>query len=128
MSILYLAGGFAVMLALMFSSLPVAFAIIFVGTLGGFLAFGMPLVDTMGGVVWSTLNNSVMTAIPLFMLLGELLLRGGIADKMFDALSGSGAYQVVCCTPTLALAPCLRLRRALQWRQPPRLERLPCRH
>jgi tripartite ATP-independent transporter DctM subunit len=87
MSILYLAGGFAVMLALMFSSLPVAFAIIFVGTLGGFLAFGMPLVDTMGGVVWSTLNNSVMTAIPLFMLLGELLLRGGIADKMFDALS-----------------------------------------
>jgi tripartite ATP-independent transporter DctM subunit len=28
-----------------------------------------------------------MTAIPLFMLLGELLLRGGIADKMFDALS-----------------------------------------
>lgn len=87
MSILYLAGGFTVMLALMFSSLPVAFAIIFVGTLGGFLAFGMPLVDTMGGVVWSTLNNSVMTAIPLFMLLGELLLRGGIADKMFDALS-----------------------------------------
>jgi len=87
MSILYLAGGFVVMLALMFLSLPVAFAIIFVGTLGGVLAHGMPLVDMMGGVVWGTLNNSVMTAIPLFMLLGELLLRGGIADKMFDALS-----------------------------------------
>jgi C4-dicarboxylate transporter, DctM subunit len=27
-----------------------------------------------------------MTAIPLFMLLGELLLRGGVADKMYDAL------------------------------------------
>ena len=87
MSVLYLACGFLVMLALMFLSLPVAFAIIFVGTLGGVLAHGMPLFDMMGGVVWGTLNNSVMTAIPLFMLLGELLLRGGIADKMFDALS-----------------------------------------
>jgi C4-dicarboxylate transporter, DctM subunit len=45
------------------------------------------LVDMMGGVAWGTLNNSVMTAIPLFMLLGEILLRGGIADKMFDALA-----------------------------------------
>ncbi len=87
MNITFLAIGFAAMLALMFLSLPVAFAIIAVGTLGGFLAFGAPLIDMMGGVVWGTLNNSIMTAIPLFMLLGEILLRGGIADKMFDALS-----------------------------------------
>ncbi|MEY4266611.1 MAG: hypothetical protein RIS90_1146 [Pseudomonadota bacterium] len=87
MSIVYLACGFAVMLGLMFLSLPVAFSILFVGTVGGLLAHGMPLIDMMGGVVWSVLNNSVMTAVPLFMLLGELLLRGGIADRMFDALS-----------------------------------------
>jgi len=79
--------GFVAMLALMFLSLPVAFAILLVGTLGGYLAFGMPLVEMMGGVVWGTLNNPVMTAIPLFMLLGELLLRGGIADRMFDVLA-----------------------------------------
>ena len=87
MTLIYLALGFVVMLGLMFLSLPVAFAILFVGVVGGLLAHGMPLLDMMGGVVWGTLNNSVMTAIPLFMLLGELLLRGGIADKMFDALS-----------------------------------------
>lgn len=87
MSILSLTIGFVVMLALMFLSLPVAFSILFVGTMGGLLTHGTPLVEMMGGVVWSTLNNSVMTAVPLFMLLGELLLRGGIADKMFDALS-----------------------------------------
>ncbi len=79
--------GFVAMLGLMFIGLPVAVSIIVVGVFGGFLAFGMPLVEAMGGVVWGTLNNSVMTAIPLFMLLGELLLRGGIADKMYDALS-----------------------------------------
>lgn len=87
MSLTYLAIGFAAMLALMFLSLPVAFSIVLVGAVGGYLAHGMPLVDMMGGVVWGTLNNSVMTAIPLFMLLGEILLRGGIADKMFDALA-----------------------------------------
>ena len=87
MSMTVLGIGFAAMLALMFLSLPVAFAILFVGTLGGYLAFGMPLVEMMGGVVWGTLNNPVMTAIPLFMLLGELLLRGGIADRMFDVLA-----------------------------------------
>jgi tripartite ATP-independent transporter DctM subunit len=87
MSLIYLALGFVAMLALMFLSLPVAFSILLVGAFGGYLAHGMPLVDMMGGVVWGTLNNSVMTAIPLFMLLGEILLRGGIADKMFGALA-----------------------------------------
>lgn len=87
MSITVIAIGFAIMLLLMFLSMPVAVAILSVGAVGGYLAYGMPLVETMGGVVWGTLNNPVMTAIPLFMLLGELLLRGGIADRMFDALA-----------------------------------------
>ncbi len=87
MSITVIAIGFVAMLFLMFLSMPVAVAILSVGGIGGYLAYGMPLVQTMGGVVWGTLNNPVMTAIPLFMLLGELLLRGGIADKMFDALA-----------------------------------------
>lgn len=86
-SITYLVIGFVAMLGLMLLSLPVAFSIVAVGAVGGYLAHGMPLVDMMGSVVWGTLNNSVMTAIPLFMLLGEILLRGGIADKMFVALA-----------------------------------------
>ena len=87
MSITVIFAGFAIMLLLMFLSMPVAVAILSVGAVGGYLAYGMPLLETMGGVVWGTLNNPVMTAIPLFMLLGELLLRGGIADKMFSALA-----------------------------------------
>lgn len=87
MSMLVILCGFLIMLLLIFLSIPVAVAILAVGGVGGYLAYGMPLVETMGGVIWGTLNNPVMTAIPLFMLLGELLLRGGIADKMFDALA-----------------------------------------
>jgi tripartite ATP-independent transporter DctM subunit len=85
-SIAVIASGFAAMLAMMFLSMPVAVSILAVGAVGGYLAYGMPLVETMGGVVWGTLNTSYMTAIPLFMLLGELLLRSGVADKMYDAL------------------------------------------
>lgn len=87
MAIGTIAIGFVAMLTLMFVGLPVAVSIIAVGAVGGYLAYGAPLVDMMGGVVWSTLNNPIMTAVPLFMLLGEILLRGGIADKMYDALA-----------------------------------------
>ena len=87
MSIALVAIGFAAMLVIMFLSLPVAVAIIAVGALGGYLMYGAPLVDMMGGVIWSSLNSPSMLAIPLFMLLGELLLRGGIADRMYDAMA-----------------------------------------
>lgn len=87
MSITLVAIGFAAMLVLMFLSFPVAVAIVGVGALGGYLIYGMPLVDMMGGVIWQSLNSPSMLAIPLFMMLGELLLRGGIADRMFDALA-----------------------------------------
>ncbi|OBY59303.1 TRAP transporter large permease [Pseudomonas sp. AU12215] len=87
MSIALVGIGFALMLLLMFLSIPVAVAIIAVGALGGYLLFGPAMVEMMGGVLWTSLNNPSMLAIPLFMLLGELLLRGGMADRMYEALS-----------------------------------------
>ncbi|TYR35641.1 TRAP transporter large permease subunit [Mesorhizobium microcysteis] len=79
--------GFGAMLVLMFLSMPVAVAIVTVGALGGYLMYGAPLVNMMGGVIWQTVNSPSILAIPLFMLLGELLLRGGIADRMYDAMA-----------------------------------------
>ncbi|MDO8883690.1 TRAP transporter large permease subunit, partial [Pseudotabrizicola sp.] len=87
MSIAIVGLGFGAMLLLMFLSVPIAVAIIAVGGFGGWMMYGMPLVDMMGGVIWSSLNSHSMLAIPLFMLLGELLLRGGIADRMYDAMA-----------------------------------------
>ena len=87
MEILPLVVAFFTMLGLMLLSLPVAVAILAVGAIGGYLAYGMPVVQMTGGVIWGSLNNSTMLAIPLFMLLGELLLRSGLADRMYDALS-----------------------------------------
>ena len=58
-----------------------------VGAGGGLLAFGRPFIDSIASVVWGVQNENLLTAIPLFILLGELLLRSGIADKMYVTLA-----------------------------------------
>jgi TRAP-type mannitol/chloroaromatic compound transport system permease large subunit len=73
--------GFAIMLALMLLSMPIASVMVLVGVVGGLMAFGWPLLSSVGPVAWGTQNENILTAIPLFILLGELLLRSGIADK-----------------------------------------------
>jgi C4-dicarboxylate transporter, DctM subunit len=40
-----------------------------------------------GGQAWGSLNDFVLTAIPLFILLGELLVRSGVTDGMYRSLS-----------------------------------------
>lgn len=66
---------------------PIAVVMIIMGAFGGVLAFGWPLVDSMGPVMWGVMNENLLTAIPLFILLGELMLRSGMADRMYETLS-----------------------------------------
>src|SRR5688572_33094956 len=46
----------------------------------------LPLSLAMGEVAWATSNNFLLVAIPFFVLLGEILLRSGIAERMYNAL------------------------------------------
>lgn len=87
MEISTILGAFGIMLVLMLIGLPIAAVMVAMGVAGGMMAFGWPLIASMGPVAWGTLNASILTAIPLFILLGELLLRSGIADRMYGALS-----------------------------------------
>jgi len=63
------------------------------GVLGllGFVLDGlfstMPLTRAFGEVTWTSSNSFLLMSIPLFILLGEILLRSGIADRMYDAMS-----------------------------------------
>src|SRR5437762_12904809 len=40
----------------------------------------------LGEVAWATSNNFLLVAIPFFVLLGEILLRSGMAERMYNAL------------------------------------------
>ena len=87
MSITYIAGAFGVMLAMMLAGIPIAVAMAVIGIVGGLAAYGMPFINSIAPVVWGVHNDNLLTAIPLFVLMGELLLRTGIADRMFGALA-----------------------------------------
>jgi tripartite ATP-independent transporter DctM subunit len=45
-----------------------------------------PLIRGLGNMVWSTSNNPTLIAIPFFVLLGEILVRSGIATRTYAAL------------------------------------------
>jgi tripartite ATP-independent transporter DctM subunit len=47
----------------------------------------LPLTRGMGDVAWGTSTEFLLVAIPLFILLGEILLRAGFAESMYGAMS-----------------------------------------
>ncbi len=79
--------GFVIMLGMMAAGIHVAVAIFTIATLGTLMYLGTPLLYSFGDTLWGTLNDFILTAIPLFILLGELLLRSGITERMYSALS-----------------------------------------
>ena len=81
------AVGFVLMLALMFTGLHVAAVMLIIALLGAAVYVGPAVVDALGTQLWSGTNNFVLLAIPLFVLLGELLVRGGATDRIYRALS-----------------------------------------
>ncbi|XWN31089.1 MAG: TRAP transporter large permease [Devosia sp.] len=80
--------GFGLMLAMMLVGIPVAAALFLTAALGGLLYLGLPTLMVFGSNTWSVLNDFILTSIPLFILLGEILLRSGISDRMYGALGG----------------------------------------
>ena len=87
MNVGYVMIAFGAMLGMMLLGLPIAVAMAAVGLVGGLLAYGMPFINSVAPVVWGVHNDNLLTSIPLFVLMGELLLRSGIADRMFGALA-----------------------------------------
>lgn len=79
--------AFVLMIGMMLVGVPIAVSMAAVGIVGGIAAYGIPFMDSIAPVVWGVHNENLLTSIPLFILLGELLLRSGIADRMYIALS-----------------------------------------
>jgi C4-dicarboxylate transporter DctM subunit len=79
--------GFLVMVVAMLLGLPIAAVMMGVGLVGGMIAFGDAFFVSTASIAWGTLSENGLTAIPLFVLLGELLLRSGMADGMYRAFA-----------------------------------------
>jgi tripartite ATP-independent transporter DctM subunit len=46
----------------------------------------MPLYRAMSDMAWQTSTDFLLVAIPMFILLGEILLRAGITERMYDGI------------------------------------------
>jgi tripartite ATP-independent transporter DctM subunit len=87
MAVSTVAISFFLALAILMLGIPVAVVMAGMGVVGGLATAGAPMIESLGSVIWSVQNENLLTAIPLFILLGEILLRSGLADRMYIALS-----------------------------------------
>jgi TRAP-type C4-dicarboxylate transport system permease large subunit len=46
-----------------------------------------PLWNIMGNKAWETNTNFILIAVPLFLLMGELMLRSGMGERMYGSIS-----------------------------------------
>ncbi|HBN50131.1 MULTISPECIES: TRAP transporter large permease [Thalassospira] len=74
------------LLGLLALSIPVGIVLFLLGFGVDQLFSPFPLLRGLGQVVWSSSNSSTLIAIPFFVLLGEILVRGGIAERTYEAL------------------------------------------
>lgn len=65
-----------------------------VGAALALLALGLDVIFSpidlrlaIGELSWVSSSNALLVSVPLFILLGEILLRSGIADRLYDAMN-----------------------------------------
>jgi len=82
-----IAVALILLLVLIGIAIPVGAALGILGLILDPLYSMLPLTGAMGEMAWGTGTEFLLVAIPLFVLLGEILLRAGFAEKMYAAMS-----------------------------------------
>jgi tripartite ATP-independent transporter DctM subunit len=79
--------GFLLLIGFLFLGLHVAVAMFLVALLGAALYLGPPLVAAFGTQLWGAMEDYVLLSIPLYILLGEILVRSGSTDRLYRSLA-----------------------------------------
>jgi C4-dicarboxylate transporter, DctM subunit len=74
------------MLALLFLSLPVAAALTYLGFFLDAFYSDLPLHRGLATMSWAVQSGILLVAVPMFILLGEILVRSGVAERMYRAM------------------------------------------
>ena len=82
-----IATAVLLLLVLIGLSIPVAAALGVLGLVLDPLFSMLPLSRAMGELAWSSSNEFLLVAIPMFIMLGEILLRAGFAERMYGAMA-----------------------------------------
>lgn len=82
-----IATAMTILLVLIGLSIPVGAALGVLGLTLDPMFSELPLKRALGEISWNSNNEFLLVAIPLFILLGEVLLRAGLAEKMYQSMS-----------------------------------------
>ncbi|HDZ48177.1 hypothetical protein LCGC14_0026410 [marine sediment metagenome] len=77
---------FPALMAFIFSGFPIAFSMILVATGFGIIQFGDVAAYQLLTKIEDTASNSILAAVPLFIFMGAMLERSGIAVRLFEAI------------------------------------------
>lgn len=86
-SLLYLGIMLVVaMLLVLLIGVRIAMALGMIGMIALFFLLPLPQLSVLAERSWNSLNSFTLTAVPMFVLMGALLLRSGVTTELFDAL------------------------------------------
>ncbi len=78
--------GLVVMFVLLFAGIPISFALVIVGVVGVASIIGFdPAMAMLGQVFFDTSRSYTLSVVPLFLLMGNLIVQSGVADEIYDA-------------------------------------------
>lgn len=80
------AVSFGALLTLILAGWPIAAALAFLALAAAYILSPMPLHLALGDFAWQSASEFLLVAIPLFILMGEILLRSGIAQRLYAAI------------------------------------------
>jgi tripartite ATP-independent transporter DctM subunit len=93
-----------------FVGFPIAFTLLFIGLVAGYLGIGPVVFNLMTLQVYAIMNELVLAAVPFFLFMGYILESSGLMERLFKAfqmmlarLSGS-LYLAVTATATIFAA------------------------
>lgn len=82
-----LLGSFGLFLVLLAGGMAVPFAIAVPGIFYLLLQGGLASLQAIGLVTWGSMNNYTLTAIPLFILMAELMQHSGLSFRIYRGLA-----------------------------------------
>ncbi|WP_272011237.1 TRAP transporter large permease [Roseovarius sp. ZX-A-9] len=78
---------FPALFALILLGIPVAFSLTIVAAGAGLVAFGDVAFNQLYGSFYTASTNYILSAVPMFILMGALLERSGIAERLFRVMN-----------------------------------------
>ena len=87
MDILIAAGLMVLLLALLGGGLWIGLSLLAVALIGMELFTSRPVGDSMVLTIWGSTSSWTLTALPLFLWMGEILFRSKLSDDMFKGLA-----------------------------------------